>query len=813
MKNFLTLSVLLLSSLSLFSQNNIFGNVLDEEGTPLPGASVLINDGEMGTMTDSDGFFMLRGLKSGEQNLVVSYLGYETQEKKVTVVAPTSIDFILIATSYELRNVEVLGTWAKEKTPVTQTNVSQEALDQFNQGQDIPFLLRLTPSLVSTSDAGTGIGYTGMRIRGSDPTRINVTINGIPLNDAESQGVFWVNLPDFAGSTDNVQIQRGVGTSTNGAGAFGATVNLQSIGLKEKPYAEISNSFGSFNTRKHSLELGSGLIKEHWAFDGRLSMVNSDGYIDRGAADLQSYYLSGAYYGEKTVLKAIAFAGKEVTYQSWYGTPQSRIEDDEEGMRTHAANEGYSEAQLENLLNAGRTYNFYLYDNEVDDYQQNHYQLHWSQQFASQWTWKSALHYTKGQGFFEQYKEDDDFEDYALGNPIIGGDTISSANFVRRRWLDNDYYGMTGNLNYLSGPLDLTIGGAFHQYDGDHFGEIIWASIAPALNIRDRYYDNVGNKSDFNVFAKAEYQISDQLNVYGDLQLRRVDYKTKGVDSDLRVIDIAADYAFFNPKIGARYAFSDQQSLYFSLGIANREPDRNDFVDAPAFDATPKPERLTDFELGYQYRVGKLALEANAYYMAYKDQLVLTGALNDVGSGLRTNVDQSYRTGIELQANWDVLEKLNWNANLTLSQNKIKDFTEIIYDYTDGFEVIATGFNNTDIAFSPGLIAGSQLTLKPTDAFQINLLSKYVGRQFLDNTSNPERQIDAYFVNDLQLAYQFRPANMKAINLSLTVNNILNTQYSSNGYSYNYVFVDKVVENFYYPQAGTWFLAGLDLKF
>ncbi len=813
MKNFLTLSVLLLSSLSLFSQNNIFGNVLDEEGTPLPGASVLINDGEMGTMTDSDGFFMLRGLKSGEQNLIVSYLGYETQEKKVTVVAPTSIDFILIATSYELKNVEVLGTWAKAKTPVTQTNVGQEALDQFNQGQDIPFLLRLTPSLVSTSDAGTGIGYTGMRIRGSDPTRINVTINGIPLNDAESQGVFWVNLPDFAGSTDNVQIQRGVGTSTNGAGAFGATVNLQSIGLKEKPYAELSNSFGSFNTRKHSLELGSGLIKEHWAFDGRLSMVNSDGYIDRGAADLQSYYLSGAYYGDKTVLKAIAFAGKEVTYQSWYGTPQSRIENDEEGMRTHAANEGYSEAQLENLLNAGRTYNFYLYDNEVDDYQQNHYQLHWSQQFSSQWTWKSALHYTKGQGFFEQYKEDDDFEDYALGNPIIGGDTISSANFVRRRWLDNDYYGMTGNLNYLSGPFDLTIGGAFHQYDGDHFGEIIWASIAPASNIRDRYYDNVGNKSDFNVFAKAEYQISDQLNVYGDLQMRSVDYKTIGVDSDLRVIDIAADYTFFNPKIGARYAFSDQQSLYFSLGIANREPDRNDFVDAPAFDATPKPERLTDFELGYQYRVGKLALEANAYYMAYKDQLVLTGALNDVGSGLRTNVDQSFRTGIELQANWDVLEKLNWNANLTLSQNKIKNFTEIIYDYTNGFEVISTDFNNTDIAFSPGAIAGSQLTLKPTDAFQIALLSKYVGSQFLDNTSNPDRQIDAYFVNDLQLAYQFRPANMKAINLSLTVNNILNTQYSSNGYSYNYVFVDKVVENFYYPQAGTWFLAGLDLKF
>ncbi len=813
MKNFFTLTVLLLSTMQLFSQNNIFGNVLDEDGTPLPGASVILNNGSMGTMTDSDGFFMLRNLESGEQTLVVSYVGYETQERKVTVVAPTSIDFILTTTSYDLTNVEVLGTWAKEKTPVTQTNVSQEALDQLNQGQDIPFLLRMTPSLVNTSDAGTGIGYTGMRIRGSDPTRINVTINGIPLNDAESQGVFWVNMPDFAGSVDNVQIQRGVGTSTNGAGAFGATVNLQSLGLKEKPYAELSNSFGSFNTRKHSLELGSGLIKDHWTFDGRLSMVKSDGYIDRAAADLQSYYLSGAYHGDKTILKAIAFAGKEVTYQSWWGTPQSRIENDEEGMRAHAANEGYSEAQLENLLNSGRTYNFYLYDNEVDNYQQNHYQLHWSQQFDSHWTWKSALHYTKGKGFFEQYKEADDFADYALANPIIGGDTLSSADFIRRRWLDNDYYGITGNLNYLAGPLDLTVGGAFHQYDGDHFGEIIWASIAPASNIRDRYYDNVGNKSDFNIFAKAEYQISDQLNVYGDLQVRQVGYKTKGVDSDLRRIDIAADYTFFNPKLGARYAFDDQQSLYFSLGVANREPDRNDFVDAPDFDATPKPERLTDFELGYQYRSGKVALEANAYYMAYKDQLVLTGALNDVGSNLRTNVDQSYRAGIELQADVEIIELLHWNANLTLSQNKIKNFTEVVYDYTTGFEVIPTTFTNTDIAFSPGIIAGSQLTLEPIDRFQIALLSKYVGNQFLDNTSNPDRQIDAYLVNDLRLAYQFRPAGMEAINLSLMINNVFNAQYSSNGYTYSYIFGDKIIENFYYPQAGRWFLAGLDIKF
>lgn len=812
MKNLFTLAALLLCSWQVYGQNNVFGNVIDEEGNPLPGASVIILDADVGTTTDSDGFFMLRDLPGGEQMIEVNYLGYEGQKKEISVVAPTSIDFVLSSAAYDLGSVEVLGTWAKANTPVTQTNVSREELDKLNQGQDIPYLLRMTPSLITTSDAGTGIGYTGMRIRGSDPTRINVTINGIPLNDAESQGVFWVNMPDFASSTDNIQVQRGVGTSTNGAGAFGATVNLQSNGVRKKAYGTFSNSFGSFNTRKHNLQLGSGLINDHWAFDGRLSMIQSDGYVDRGAADLKSYYLSGGWYGDKTVVKAIAFAGKEVTSQSWYGTPESRVTGDEEGMRIHAANNGYSEAQLENLLNSGRTYNFYLYDNEVDNYQQDHYQLHWTQQFSPQWTWRSALHYTKGRGYFEQYREGDDFSDYNLACPIIGTDTICSGDFIRRRWLDNDYYGVTANLNYQQGALDFTLGGAFHQYDGDHFGEIIWAEFASGIDIRDRYYDNVGKKGDFNIFAKAEYQLNEQFHLFGDLQLRGVDYTTIGVDSDLRAIDIAADYTFFNPKFGARYNFNQSQSLYVSFGVANREPDRNDFVDAPE-GLTPKPERLTDFELGYQYRAGNFTVEANAYYMAYKDQLVLTGALNDVGSNLRTNVDQSYRAGIELQGAWDIVEQLNWTANLALSQNKIKNFTEVVYDYTNGFEVIETAFPDTDIAFSPGIVAASQLAFQPAKAVELALLTKYVGAQFLDNTSDPTRRIDPYLVNDLRLSYSLRPKQLEAINISLTVNNIFNELYSANGYTYSYIVGDKIVENFYYPQAGTWWLVGVDFRF
>ena len=812
MKNWMLLVVLLLGATPLLAQHKIYGNITDETGSPLPGAIVRLIEKGGGTIADADGYYLYSPLETGDYTLRVEYLGYAPREQKVSLRGSQTVDFQLLPSTFTLEGVEVLSNWATRKTPVPHTYLDEDELELNNLGQDVPFLLRFTPSAVVTSDAGTGIGYTGIRIRGSDPSRINVTINGIPLNDSESQGVFWVDLPDFAGSTNEIQIQRGVGTSTNGSGAFGATINLRSIDLNKEAYADFYNSYGSFNSRKHSLRVGSGLIKDRWSFDGRLSLIQSDGYIDRGSADLRSFYLSGGWYGDKTTLKALAFTGHEITYQSWFGTPQSRLENDEEAMRAHAANNGHTEEQLENLLNSGRTYNFYLYDNQVDNYQQDHYQLHLSHQFSDQWMGRGALHYTRGQGFFEQFREDDGFADYQLSNPVIGGDTITSGDFIRRRWLDNDFYGGTASLHYFRDNLSLTLGGAFHQYDGDHFGEIIWAEYATNSDIRDRYYEGVGNKSDFNAFAKLEFNWRRWWNGYVDLQVRRVDYKIDGIDNDLRALDFEETYTFFNPKFGLRRDLSRGQSVFASVGVAHREPVRSDIVDA-LVDRVPTAERLIDFELGYDYTRSNFRLVANAYWMQYRDQLVQTGELNDVGAPVRINVPDSYRAGIELQTDWRIAKQLNWRANLTVSQNKIRSYDQLLYDYTSGFEIITENFEDTDIALSPNLIGASELGFYPVPAFEVALLSKYVGDQFLDNTSSEERMIEAFFVNDLRLRYQFKPQKLRELNLSFIINNVFDTEYSANGYTFSYVAGERVTENFFYPQAGIWWMAAVDVKF
>lgn len=812
MKKLITVLALCCVALNIWGQHTLFGNITDVNGEPLPGASIQLEPLDRGTMADSDGFYIFNRLATGDYTVIVSYVGFETQRKTISVNQKTTLDITMVSIAYEMNPIELLDTWATDKTPMSYVNLKKEDIEKNNIGLDVPYLLRWTPSVVVTSDAGTGIGYTGIRIRGSDATRVNVTINGIPYNDAESLGTFWVNLPDFSSSVENIQIQRGVGTSTNGAGAFGATVSLQTNTLNEEAYGEVSNSIGSFNTRKHTIKVGTGLLNGHWAFDGRFSQINSDGYVDRSQADLTSYYFSGGYYGDKTVVQAIAFSGKEVTNQSWYGTPESRITGDEEAMRTHAANNGYSAAQLENLLNSGRTYNFYLYDNQVDNYQQDHYQLHLSQQLTDALSFRGALHYTYGRGYFEQFREGDDFSDYGLNAPIIGMDTIESGDFIRRRWLDNDYYGLTYNFNYQKDNLDLTIGGAYNQYDGDHFGEIIWAQFGKDLNIRDEYYDNVGNKSDFNIFAKASYQLNPKLNLFGDLQYRNVAYQTKGIDNDLRTIDVEANYNFFNPKLGLTYTIDQGQSAYASFAVANLEPVRNDFVDALE-NETPEHETLYNVELGYQYRKAKYGLQANFYYMGYRNQLVVTGALNDVGSNLRTNVPNSYRMGIELQGNVAITDQLSFQLNATVSQNKIEQFEEVVYDYTNGFDIETNTFEQTDIAFSPWGIFSSELAYQPIKNLNVRLLSKYVSRQFLDNTSDENRQIDGYFVSDLRVDYGFGLGAIKALNLSLAVNNVFDVEYSANGYTYNYIVGEKIVENFYYPQAGIHFLLGLSLKF
>ena len=792
------------------AQFTINGLVLDEQSKPIENVEIMLNNTKLLT-TNADGGFSFTNLTNEGLRLEITHLGYIGQQLEVDLSSTDFVKIVLARDSYILDEIAIASTWAGKDYPIAQTNITKEELQLNNLGQDVPFLLDQTPNAVVTSDAGAGIGYTGIRIRGSDPSRINVSINGIPLNDSESQGVFWVDLPDFAASTNDIQIQRGVGTSVNGAGAFGATINLKTDAYNQNAKARLENTIGSYNTRKHNINLSSGLLNDHWAFEGRLSTVQSDGYIDRASADLNSYFVSGAYISDKAILKAIHYSGHEITYQSWYGTPESRVNADEEAMRTHALNNGLSESQTDNLLNAGRTYNFYEYDNQVDNYTQDHYQFHASYKASKSLNLNAALHYTHGFGFFEQFRPQDEFGDYGLEAPQINGQVIEEGDFIRRRWLDNDFYGITFNGALDLNNWNLVIGGAYNEYRGDHFGEIIWAQFAQDLNIRDRYYDNVGNKDDFNIYAKGTYRLNDELSLFGDLQFRTVDYETFGLSSDLVDLDVEAKYNFFNPKFGIVYRLPKGQ-LYASYARGNREPVRADFVDAVT-GSTPLAESMDDFEAGFKISNKNVNLEANLYYMNYQNQLVLTGALNDVGSPVRVNVDKSFRAGIELAAGIALNDQFSVNGNLSLSQNKIKAFDEVVYDYTNGFDIIENNFSDTDISFSPNIVGGGSLVYQPFKDLNLQWRAKYVGRQFLDNTSNENRQIDAFLVNDFLAAYNIKLKNTSKLELRFKVNNVLNELYSANGYTFNYVFGDLIVENFLYPQAERNILIGFNLEF
>ncbi|ELR72643.1 Thiamin-regulated outer membrane receptor Omr1 [Fulvivirga imtechensis AK7] len=813
MKCLLLTALMLLTAFVSYGQFSVSGIVKDADTSePLPGANIFL--GEKARATDNEGRFTFTSVSKGIYQLKVTYIGYNIYEQRLTLDDNKELQIVLKPDVFMADEVIVSATRATEKTPTTYTNVDKDEIEANNLGQDLPYLLNMTPSLVTTSDAGAGVGYTGLRIRGSDASRINVTINGIPLNDSESQGVYWVDIPDIASSTENIQIQRGVGTSTNGAGAFGGTINLQTNTKKEKAHGEVINSFGSYDTWRHTLGFGTGLINDRWTFNGRLSKITSDGYIDRATSDLNSYYLSGGYYGKNTLIKAIIFGGKERTYQSWYGTPEARLENDMEGMNVVADLNGFTPEQRANLLESGRTYNFYQYKNEVDDYQQDHYQLHLSQQITNAITAGLSFHYTYGRGFYEQFKEDDDFEDYGLPDVVVGGSTISSSDIIRRRWLDNDFYGVTYSFEYNEGKWNVVLGGAYNKYVGDHFGEIIWAEYAVNSFIEDRYYDNTGHKDDFNTFIKANYQLNDRLNVFGDIQYRNIQYEVDGIDNDLRILAVDAAYDFFNPKFGLLYDLNSTSHLYASYSIANREPVRTDFIDSPE---KPRHETLRNLEAGYRKQGSGYHIAANYYLMDYQNQLVLTGELNDVGSPLRTNVSESYRMGVELQGQLRLLDQLRWSANATFSRNKIGLFREVVYDYGadwDEFNVVETTHEDTDISFSPNIVAASQLTCLPFRGMEISLLSKYVGKQYLDNTSNDNRAIEAYFVNDLRLRYTLYTSLIKEIGVTFQVNNIFDERYSSNGYTFGYRAGDFIVrENYYYPQATTNFLASVTLKF
>ncbi|MBT8259376.1 MAG: TonB-dependent receptor, partial [Bacteroidia bacterium] len=679
----------------------------------------------------------------------------------------------------------------KPNAPITHSNVKKEALAKRNLGQDMPILLNFLPSVVTTTDAGAGVGYTGIRVRGVSPQSTNITINGIPYNDAESLGTFWVNLGDFASSVESLQLQRGVGTSTNGSGAFGSSINILTDAIANVAFAELSNSFGSFNTRKHTVKFGTGLLNDRFEFSGRLSQIKSDGYIDRAESDLKSYFLQAGYKYGNTLIKALVFGGHEITYQAWYGIDAETLATD----RTFNPSGIYTDDDG----------NIQFYDNEVDNYKQDHYQLHLNQRLNQYWRFNLGLNYTYGRGFFEQYREDDSFEDYGLDNVTVGDETITNTDLIRRRWLDNDFYVANAHASYRNDDLEADFGGSYSYYEGDHFGEIIWAQFAGDSEIRDRYYDGVGKKTDINFFGKSTFRLNDKISLYGDLQLRLVNYTTEGLTSDRINLLVDESYQFFNPKVGATYSIDDSSNLYFSYARANREPNRTDFESNPNI----KPEQLNDFELGWRFLSENLQLNINGYYMLYNEQLILTGSIDDVGNPIRNNSGESYRLGLEVEAGLSVGEKLIIQPNFTISSNKNNETFASI----DG-ELVNLG--KTNISFSPEFIAGNALTFQPNDQFQLSLLSKYVGEQFMGNTDSEVSKLDSYFVNDLSATYEFRPKSIfKSVILSALVNNIFNEKYVSNGYYFTYdddFSVPGVITTIegagYYPQATTNFLLG-----
>jgi iron complex outermembrane receptor protein len=806
-------------SLNAVAQFSLTGFVRDAQNNEsLPGATLQIESINRNAVTDEQGRYSFNNLAAGNYDIRVRFLGYSDKLQNIGVQENSTINFLLERSTVLTDEVVVLSTRANEKTPTTYSNLNKVSIQKQNFGQDLPMILNWSPSVVTTSDAGAGVGYTGIRIRGSDATRINVTLNGIPYNDSESQGVYWVDVPDIATSTQSMQIQRGVGTSSNGAGAFGATINLQTNTRNDQAYADVINSFGSFGTQKHTIGLGSGLINGKFVFDGRMSKINSDGFIDRASSDLSSYYFSAGYYGKKTMIKAIAFGGKEITYQSWYGVPQSRLNDDVPAMMATAADEGWNKEQTQNLLNSNtRTFNPYTYKDQVDNYGQNHYQLHVSQQFTPALTGNVSLHTTLGKGYYEEFKYNDAFSKYGVPPAVVGSDTVKSSDLVRRRWLDNYFYGFTYSINYEKNRLTSTLGGGWNTYSGDHFGEITWAAIAINVPKDHRYYFNNGKKDDFNAYWKNSYDLSGRMNIFLDLQLRNVQYMASGTENEQQPFNVNASYTFFNPKFGYTYLVSSTDQIYVSYAVGNREPVRDDFVNAPVAQQ-PKNETLHDFELGLRKRGERGYINVNYYLMAYKNQLVLTGQLNDVGAAIRTNVDDSYRAGFEFDGMLRIATKLSWNANLTISKNKIDKFTEVLYDYGvnyDEYNEIKRSYTNTDISFSPNLIAGSSLTYRVFRNFDMTLLTKYVGKQYLDNTSNEDRKIDAYYTNDVRLNYSIKPSWMREISLSFLLNNIFDVKYASNGYTYGFYagLSDPHRQNYYYPQAGRNFMAMVALRF
>jgi iron complex outermembrane receptor protein len=687
-----------------------------------------------------------------------------------------------------LEPVEVKAIRAAENAPFTKTTITKKELAAINLGQDLPFLLNQTPSVVVNSDAGNGVGYTGIRIRGSDATRINMTINGIPYNDAESQGLFFVNLPDLASSVNDVQIQRGIGTSSNGAGAFGATMNFSTNEISLNPYGEVNNSAGSFNTWKHTVKAGSGLINDHFTIDARLSKISSDGFIDRAKTNLHSFYVSGAYITANTSVRFNVLSGKEKTYQAWNGIPESDL--------VNNRRKNYSGTEKPGTP----------YDNETDNYQQDHYQLFINHRLHQNIEFNTAFFLTKGKGYYENYKAAQSFSDYGLNNFITGEDTITQTDLVRQLWLDNNFYGQILSLQYKQKRSLLTIGGGWNRYQGKHYGFVTWAQNGFPVNYK--WYNLTSLKTDVNAYTKYQYRIATGIEVFGDLQVRNIHYNLNGFRDNPSLL-IHNTYNFFSPKAGVTYNTRGTR-MYASYSFAPKEPNRDDFEAGIA--QQPRPEKMHDIEAGVERKLSHISWSTNFYYMKYRDQLVPTGKINDVGAYTRVNIPDSYRYGLEAQANSDITKWLNAAGNIAISRNKVKNFTEFYDDYDNGGQK-SIYHSISDIAFSPSVVTGAGITVKPLKNAEINIMGKYVSRQYLDNSGNKSRSLNPYYVQDARISYIIHNRLFSETTFIFQVNNMLNKKYEANGYTFSYLYGGSfTTENYYFPMAGTNIMFGLNIE-
>ena len=812
----------LLLSLVSFAQFSISGKVSDADSKrPLGAASVgLYLNGKLtqNQISADNGSFFFNKLKPGTYYLLINYLSYPQVQKKIELLnSDLDVDVEMKALNQVGEECVIIAVRYKNNAAATFTNISKKEIEKQNFGQDVPFLLNQTPSVVVNSDAGAGIGYTGMRIRGVDPTRTNVTINGIPVNDAESHGTFWVNTPDLASSTQSIQIQRGVGTSTNGAAAFGASVNIQTDPMSYAPFSEVSTSLGSFNSRKHTLKLGTGLMDNRWAIDARLSMLKSDGFIDRSFSDLKSYFVSATRMFKHSSIKFNVFSGKEQTYQAWNGVPEARLKGDLAGMQALTQNLWMSSSDSAHLLSSGnRTYNQFTYPNQTDNYQQDHYQFFYSYNHNNRDRLNVGLHYTYGRGYYEEYRSGEPFSRYKMNDVIVGSDTITNSDFIRRRWLDNDFYGTVFSYTMDRGKRYFTFGGAINRYDGRHFGELIWAQNASINFGKQRFYEGKSTKTDISLYGKLDYEFNKKFEGFIDLQYRGVGYVLKGEDlngSNYIPYDFDLNFNFFNPKAGLTYQFDGKTQFYAYAGVANREPVRNDIIQASK-NSIPKSERMYNGELGYKRFGNTFSINMNAFYMYYINQLVNSGQINDVGAYNRVNVPRSYRAGLEGVFGVKIRKDLKWTFTAAYSKNKIQDFTEYVDNWDLGGQN-EVKYQNSSIAFSPEFISSSVLNYENVKGFSASWIVKTVSKQYLDNTQSEARKIDGFVVNDLLFSYEIKRQGLfKSARLGLQLNNILGEEYQPNGYVFSGIIGGQRTDfNYFYPQAGRNFMLNMVIGF